>query len=226
MGQKVNPRGFRLAVTKAWDSRWFAKKRHHFLLEEDVNIRRHIENSLSFAGVGKIILEKTDKKMRIDIHTARPGVVIGKKGSDIDRLRDELQKMTNKQIFINIQEINKPELDPQLVGEGISLQLKKRIPFRRAMKKAVSQALQQGADGIKIICSGRLGGSEIARSESVKQGKIPLHTLGADVRYACVKSHTNYGAIGVKVWIYQEEKAHEEQKQKEKEDRGKKPEAR
>ena len=214
MGQKVNPKSFRLVVTKDWDSRWFAKKHHRFFLQEDIKIRDFIKESLSFAGVGKIVLEKTDKKLRVDIHTARPGVVIGKKGSDIDRLRDELQKMTNKQISINIQEINKPELHPQLVAEGIALQLKKRLPFRRVMKRAVSQTMQRGGDGIKIICSGRLGGTEIARTESVKEGKIPLHTIAANVKYGFAESHTTYGTIGVKVWIYQEQE--EENKEGEK----------
>ncbi len=214
MGQKVNPKSFRLVVTKNWDSNWFAKKHYQVFLQEDIKVRDFIKKSLSFAGVGKIILEKTDKKMRVDIHTARPGVVIGKKGSDIDRLRDELQKMTDKQIFINIQEINKPDLDPQLVAEGIALQLKKRMPFRRAMKRAVSQTMQQGGGGIKILCSGRLGGTEIARSEGVKEGKIPLHTLDANVQYGFAESQTTYGIIGVKVWIYQEKE--EEKKEAEK----------
>ena len=214
MGQKVNPRGFRIGLDKSWDSRWFAKKEYKTDLKEDLKIREHIKESLSFAGVSRIVLEKTDKKMRVDIHTARPGVVIGKKGSDIDRLRDELQKMTDKQIFINIQEINKPELDPYLVADGIALQLKKRVPFRRAMKKAVSQAMEQGASGIKIIISGRLAGAEIARSEGVKEGKIPLHTLKADVRYGFTEAHTTYGSIGVKVWIYLEAGKKEEETKK------------
>ena len=217
MGQKVHPKSFRLVVTKDWDSRWFAKKGHRLFLQEDFKIRKFIKETLSFAGVGKIVLEKTDKKLRVDIHTARPGVVIGKKGSDIDHLRDELQKMTDKQIFINIQEINKPELDPQLVAEGIALQLKKRIPFRRAMKRAISQTMQRGADGIKILCSGRLGGVEIARREGVKEGKIPLHTLTANVQYGFTESQTTYGIIGVKVWIYQEgEEEKKEEKKREK----------
>lgn len=214
MGQKVNPKGFRLGITRTWDSRWFSKKQYRTLLEEDVKIRDFLTRNLSSAGVGKIVIEKTDKKARIDIHTARPGVVIGKKGSDIDRLRDELQKLTNKQIFINIQEISKPELDAQLVAEGIALQLKKRVPFRRGMKKAVTQALQQGAGGIKIICSGRLGGAEISRSESYMEGKVPLHTLDANIDYGFAEAHTTYGVIGVKVWIYLEE----EKKKKGKED--------
>jgi len=215
MGQKVNPKSFRIGVTKSWDSYWFAKKQHRLFLEEDIKIRKHIKETFSFAGIGKIVIKKTDKSLRIDIHTARPGVVIGKKGSDIDRLRDELQALTNKQVFINIQEISKPELDSQLVAEGIALQLKKRVPFRRAMKKSVTQAMQQGAGGIKIICSGRLGGTEIARTESFKQGKIPLHTLKAVVNYGFAEAHTTYGTIGVKVWVYLEkEREKGPQKQK------------
>lgn len=220
MGQKVNPRSFRLVVTNDWDSQWFAKKSYQFLLAEDIKIREHIKKTFSFAGIGRISIKKTDKNLRIDLYTARPGVVIGKKGSDIDKLRDELQKLTNKQVFINIQEISQPEVDPYLVAEGIGLQLKKRVPFRRAMKKAVTQAMEQGAQGIKIMCSGRLGGAEIARSEGCKEGKIPLHTLKANVEYGFSEAHTTYGIIGIKVWIYQEKK--KEENKEDNKDNGKK----
>jgi len=203
MGQKVNPIAFRLGYNKEWLSKWFARgKQFANLLEEDIKIRRFIGERLNFAALSKVEIEKASERVRIKLHTARPGIVIGRGGSEIDRLRDELQAMTGKEIRIDIVEVKKPDLDAKLLSENIALQLKKRIPFRRAMKKAVSSAMAAGAGGVRIVCAGRLGGAEMARRESYKEGKVPLHTLKADIDYGFSEANTTYGKIGVKVWIY------------------------
>ncbi len=210
MGQKVHPHGFRLGYNRNWDSIWFAKRKIDFadFIEEDQKIRKYIKKSLTQAAICKIEIFRASNKTRLNIWSARPGLIIGRKGSEIDRLRDELQAMTGKQIFIDIKEIKNSAVEPQLIAENIAFQLEKRIPFRRAMKKAVTQAMAQGAGGIKITARGRLGGAEIARSEKYKVGKIPLQTLRADIEYGFTEAHTTYGLIGIKVWVYRGEKSH------------------
>ena len=205
MGQKVNPIGFRLGINRTWDSRWFADRDYADLLHDDIRIRDFIMDRLSQAGVSKVIIERPAKKARIAIHTARPGVVIGKKGADIERLRQELAKMTGAEVTLNIVEIRKPELDAKLVAENIAQQLNRRVAFRRAMKRAVQSAMRLGADGIRIKCGGRLGGIEIARSEWYREGRVPLHTLRADIDYGTATAKTNYGTCGVKVWVFKGE---------------------
>ncbi len=205
MGQKVNPVSFRLGINRTWDSRWYASHDYADLLHEDLAIRKFLKDRLSQAGVGKIVIERPAKKARITIHTARPGVVIGKKGADIEKLRQEISKMTAGEVHLNIVEIRKPEIDAQRVAENIAQQLQRRVAFRRAMKRAVQSAMRLGAQGIRINCSGRLGGSEIARMEWYREGRVPLHTLRADVDYGQVTSHTTYGTCGVKVWIFKGE---------------------
>jgi small subunit ribosomal protein S3 len=202
MGQKVHPIGFRLGVIKTWDSRWFSQKNYATLLHEDIKIRKIVKERLMHAGVAKIEIERAGQKAKINIHTARPGIIIGKKGAEVDKLKKDLESMTSKQIYINIQEIRRPELEAQLVAENIALQLERRIAFRRAMKKAVTSALRLGAQGIKITCSGRLAGAEIARTEWYREGRVPLHTLRADIQYGFFEAKTTMGQIGVKVWIY------------------------
>jgi small subunit ribosomal protein S3 len=202
MGQKVHPIGFRLGVIKTWDSRWFSQKNYATLLHEDIKIRKIVKERLMHAGVAKIEIERAGQKAKINIHTARPGIIIGKKGAEVDKLKKDLEAMTSKQIYINIQEIRRPELEAQLVAENIALQLERRIAFRRAMKKAVTSALRLGAQGIKITCSGRLAGAEIARTEWYREGRVPLHTLRADIQYGFFEAKTTMGQIGVKVWIY------------------------
>ncbi|HLE40662.1 MAG TPA: 30S ribosomal protein S3 [Nitrospirota bacterium] len=202
MGQKVHPIGFRLGVIKTWDSRWYSKKNYAPLLHEDIKIRKIVKERLMHAGVSKIEIERAGQKAKINIHTARPGIIIGKKGAEVDKLKKDLEVMTGKQIYINIQEIRRPELEAQLVAENIALQLERRIAFRRAMKKAVTSALRLGAQGIKITCAGRLAGSEIARTEWYREGRVPLHTLRADIQYGFFEAKTTMGQIGVKVWIY------------------------
>ncbi|MDE0801182.1 MAG: 30S ribosomal protein S3 [Rhodospirillaceae bacterium] len=203
MGQKVNPIGLRLGINRTWDSRWFAgKDKYADLLHEDLRIRKYLEERLSQAGVSKIVIERPAKKARVTIHTARPGVVIGKKGQDIENMRKALQKMTGKEVSLNIVEIRKPEIDAQLVAENICQQLERRVAFRRAMKRAVQSAMRLGAGGIRINCAGRLGGAEIARTEWYREGRVPLHTLRADIDYGEASAHTTYGVCGVKVWIY------------------------
>jgi small subunit ribosomal protein S3 len=202
MGQKVHPIGFRLGVIKTWDSRWYAKKNYAALLHEDIKIRSIVKERLTHAGVSKIEIERAGQKAKINIHTARPGIIIGKKGAEVDKLKKDLEAMTGKQMYINIQEIRRPELEAQLVAENIALQLERRIAFRRAMKKSVTSALRLGAQGIKITCSGRLAGSEIARTEWYREGRVPLHTLRADIQYGFAEAKTTMGQIGVKVWIY------------------------
>ena len=205
MGQKVNPIGFRLGINRTWDSRWFADRDYADLLHDDIRIRDFIMDRLSQAGVSKVIIERPAKKARIAIHTARPGVVIGKKGADIERLRQELAKMTGAEVTLNIVEIRKPELDAKLVAENIAQQLNRRVAFRRAMKRAVQSAMRLGADGIRIKCGGRLGGIEIARSEWYREGRVPLHTLRADIDYGEATGRTTYGSCGVKVWVFKGE---------------------
>ncbi len=202
MGQKVHPIGFRLGIIKTWDSRWFSQKNYAALLHEDIKIRKIVKERLMHAGVAKVEIERAGQKAKINIHTARPGIIIGKKGAEVDKLKKDLEAMTGKQMYINIQEIRRPELDAQLVSENIALQLERRIAFRRAMKKAVTSALRLGAQGIKITCAGRLAGAEIARTEWYREGRVPLHTLRADIQYGFFEAKTTMGQIGVKVWIY------------------------
>lgn len=202
MGQKVHPIGFRLGVIKTWDSRWFSQKNYAALLHEDIKVRKIVKERLMHAGVSKIEIERAGQKAKINIHTARPGIIIGKKGAEVDKLKKDLESMTGKQMYINIQEIRRPELDAQLVAENIALQLERRIAFRRAMKKSVTSALRLGAQGIKIMCAGRLAGGEIARTEWYREGRVPLHTLRADIQYGFFEAKTTMGQIGVKVWIY------------------------
>ncbi|HYA87521.1 MAG TPA: 30S ribosomal protein S3 [Nitrospirota bacterium] len=202
MGQKVHPIGLRLGIIKTWDSRWFSQKNYAALLHEDIKIRKIVKERLMHAGVAKVEIERAGQKAKINIHTARPGIIIGKKGAEVDKLKKDLEAMTGKQMYINIQEIRRPELDAQLVAENIALQLERRIAFRRAMKKAVTSALRLGAHGIKITCAGRLAGAEIARTEWYREGRVPLHTLRADIQYGFFEAKTTMGQIGVKVWIY------------------------
>jgi small subunit ribosomal protein S3 len=202
LGQKVHPIGQRLGIIKTWDSKWFAKKGYKDLLFEDLSIQKYIKNNLYHAGIPKIEIERTGKKIRATIHTARPGIIIGKKGAEVEKLKKELEKRIGREMSIDIKEIRKPELDAQLVAENIALQLEKRIAFRRAMKKAVASSLRFGALGIKVMCSGRLAGAEIARTEWYREGRVPLHTFRSDIDYGVAEAKTTYGRIGVKVWIY------------------------
>jgi small subunit ribosomal protein S3 len=202
MGQKVNPIGLRLGINKTWDSRWFAAGDYAKKLHEDIKIREHLKKKLKSSGISKIIIERTAKKASVSIHTARPGVVIGKKGADIDKIKKELGKYTKDDVSINIVEIRKPEIDATLIAESVADQLERRITFRRAMKRAVQSSMRLGAKGIRINCAGRLGGAEIARTEWYREGRVPLHTLRSDIDYGIAKAHTTYGVIGIKVWIY------------------------
>jgi small subunit ribosomal protein S3 len=205
MGQKVHPTGFRLGFNKTWRSRWYADKGYADLLHEDINLKKDLKKRFSHAGVSRVEIERAANKLKVSIFTSRPGIIIGRKGQEVDKLKQELQKKTGKEVFINIQEILKPELDAQLVCESVALQLEKRIAFRRAMRKAVDAALRFGARGIKIRVSGRLNGAEIARSEWYLHGQLPLHTLRADVDYGLAEARTTFGQIGVKCWIYRGE---------------------
>jgi len=202
LGQKTHPIGFRLGYTKTWSSRWYAEKDYAQFLLEDIKIRRMVKSKLYHAGVSKVEIERSGNQAKINIFTARPGIIIGRKGAEVDKLKNELEKFTGRQIYINIKEIKKPELDAQLTAENIALQLEKRVAFRRAMKKSVAAALRLGAQGIKINCAGRLGGAEIARREWYHQGRVPLHSLKADIDFGLAEAKTTYGQIGVKVWIY------------------------
>lgn len=202
MGQKTHPVGVRLGIIKTWDSRWYRKKGYVEQLLEDITIRKTLKDRLFHAGVPKIEIERAGQNLRVIIYTARPGIIIGKKGTEVEKLRKDLKLMTGKEVAIDIKEIRKPEIDAQLVGENIALQLEKRVAFRRAMKKAVASAMRFGALGVKISCSGRLAGAEIARSEWYREGRVPLHTFRADIDYGYAKARTTYGVIGVKVWIY------------------------
>ncbi len=206
MGQKVHPYGFRLGINKPWKSNWFGKRDFPELLQEDIHIRKFLRKNLSHAGVSGLEIERSANRIRINIHTARPGIIIGKKGLEVDRLKEELQRIIGgKQVNLNIKEIRRAELDAGLVAQNIALQLEKRISFRRAMKKSVQSSLRFGALGIKIRCSGRLGGNEIARSEWYREGRVPLHTLRADIDYGTAEAMTTYGIIGIKVWVYKGE---------------------
>lgn len=202
MGQKTHPIGVRLGIIKTWDSRWYAGKNYSDLLIEDITIRRALKERLYHAGVPKIEIERAGQNMRVIIHTARPGIIIGKKGSEVEKLRKDLKEQTGKEVSIDIKEIRKPEVDAQLVAENVALQLEKRVAFRRAMKKSVASALRFGTLGVKIACSGRLAGAEIARSEWYREGRVPLHTFRADIDYGFARARTTYGVIGIKVWMY------------------------
>jgi small subunit ribosomal protein S3 len=205
LGQKVNPIGFRLGVIKTWDSKWYAEADYAKLLHEDLKIRAFLKKRLYSSGISKIEIERAANKTKINIYTARPGLIIGKKGSEVETIKKELSNLTSKEIFINIIEVRKPELDAQLVAENVALQLERRIAFRRAMKKSVTSALKFGAKGIRITCSGRLGGAEMSRTEWYREGRVPLHTLRADIDYGCAEAKTTYGLIGVKVLIFKGE---------------------
>ena len=205
MGQKVHPIGFRLGFNKTWRSRWYAEKEYANLLHEDIKLKKDLKKRFAHAGVSHVDIERAANKLKVSIFTSRPGIIIGRKGQEVDKLKQEVQKRTGKEVFINIQEILKPELDAQLVSESVALQLEKRIAFRRAMRKAVDAALRFGARGIKIRVSGRLNGAEIARSEWYLHGQLPLHTLRADIDFGLHEAHTTFGQIGVKTWIYRGE---------------------
>ncbi len=202
MGQKVNPIGLRLGIVKTWESRWYAGKQYSNYILEDHNIRKFIKKRLYHAGISRIEIERSTRRVKLRIYTARPGIVIGKKGFEIEQLKKELEKLISQEVLIDIQEVRKPEIDAQLVAENVALQIERRVAFRRAMKRGVSSAMRFGAKGIKIICSGRLGGAEMARTEWYKEGRVPLHTLRADIDYGFTEARTTYGIIGVKVFIF------------------------
>ncbi len=205
MGQKVHPIGLRLGIVRSWDSKWFAKKEYAKLVHEDAKIRAFLKDKLYHAGVSRIEIARAADRARIRIHTARPGIVIGKKGAEIEALKRQLEQMVKREVLIDIQEVRKPEMDATLVAENIALQLTRRVAFRRAMKKAVSSALKFGAKGVRVACAGRLGGAEMARREWYREGRVPLHTLRADIDYGTAVAKTTYGVIGVKVWIFKGE---------------------
>ena len=201
MGQKVNPNGFRLGINRTWSSRWYSKADYAKLLHQDLEIKKYVEDKFSIASISKIVIERAAKKIRLTIYTSRPGIIIGKKGSDIEALKNTLTKMTKLDVFLDIKEVRKPEVEAKLVAENIETQLEKRISFRRAMKKAVQSSMRLGAKGVKVVCSGRLGGAEIARTEKYHEGSVPLHTLRSDIDYATAEAETTYGICGIKVWI-------------------------
>ncbi len=201
MGQKVNPYGIRLGINKTWSSRWFSKGDYTKLLHQDLKIKNYVEKKLKNASISKINIERAAKKLRLSIYSSRPGIIIGKKGADIETLKNDLSKMSNLEVFLDIKEVRKPEVEAKLVAENIASQLEKRISFRRAMKKAVQSAVRLGAKGVKVVCSGRLGGAEIARTEKYHEGSVPLHTLRGDIDYATAEAETTYGICGIKVWI-------------------------
>ena len=205
MGQKVNPVGLRVGINRTWDSRWYADTQYGDLLHEDLRLRDYLFERLSQAGVSRVVIERPAKKARVTIHSARPGVVIGKKGADIEKLRQDVSRMTNSDVHINIVEFRKPEIDAKLVAENIAQQLERRVAFRRAMKRSVQSAMRLGAEGIRINCGGRLGGAEIARMEWYREGRVPLHTLRANVDYGVATARTTYGTCGVKVWVFKGE---------------------
>ena len=205
MGQKVNPIGLRLGIVKTWESRWYGGKNYAEYILEDHKLRKFIKEKLYHAGVSRIEIERSSKRVRLRIYSSRPGIVIGKKGAEISQLKKEIEKLTDREILIDIQEIRKPEIDAQLVAENVALQIERRVAFRRAMKRGVSSAMRFGALGVKIICAGRLGGAEMARTEWYREGRVPLHTLRADIDYGFVEARTTYGAIGVKVFIFKGE---------------------
>ena len=201
MGQKVNPYGIRLGINKTWSSRWFSKNEYTKLLHQDLKIKQYVEKKLKNASISKINIERAAKKLRLSIYSSRPGIIIGKKGADIETLKKDLSNMSNLEVFLDIKEVRKPEVEAKLVAENIASQLEKRISFRRAMKKAVQSAMRLGAKGVKVVCSGRLGGAEIARTEKYHEGSVPLHTLRGDIDYSTAEAETTYGICGIKVWI-------------------------
>ena len=205
MGQKVNPIGLRLGIVKTWESRWYAGKNYADYILEDHNIRKFIKKKLYHAGISRVEIERSSRRVRLRIYTSRPGIVIGKKGAEISNLKQELEKIVSNEVLIDIQEVRKPEIDAQLVAENVALQIERRVAFRRAMKRGVTSAMRFGAQGIKVICSGRLGGAEMARTEWYREGRVPLHTLRADIDYGFVEARTTYGIIGVKVFIFKGE---------------------
>jgi small subunit ribosomal protein S3 len=205
LGQKVNPIGLRLGIVKTWESRWYAGKNYSEYILEDYNIRKFIKKKLYHAGISRIEIERSSKRVKLRIFTARPGIVIGKKGAEIALLKKDLEKMVSHEVIIDIQEVRKPEIDAQLVAENIALQIVRRVAFRRAMKRGISSAMRFGAEGIKIICSGRLGGAEMARTEQYREGRVPLHTLRADIDYGFIDAYTTYGVVGIKVFIFKGE---------------------
>jgi len=213
MGQKTHPKLFRIGVIESWDSKWYASRDYSKLLHEDLKIKKFLKSRLYHAGISKIEIERAANKAKINIHTARPGIVIGKKGAEIEKLKEELTRLADRETYLNIIEVRRPDLDAQLVSENVALQLERRVAFRRAMKESVSRAMRMGAQGIKIQCAGRLGGSEIARTEWYREGRVPLHTLRADISYGFAESRTTYGVIGVKVWIFRGEVLTEEEEQ-------------
>jgi len=205
MGQKINPIGIRVNINRTWDSRWYAKADYAKMLHEDLKIRKYLQKALESAGVSKIVLERSAKKMRVTLYTSKPGIIIGKKGADIEKIKNQVAKFTTDEVHLNIVEIRKPEIDSTLIAQGIAQQLMRRIAFRRAMKRAVQSAMRLGAQGIRINCSGRLNGSEIARMEWYREGRVPLHTLRADIDYGTAEAITTYGVIGIKVWVFKGE---------------------
>lgn len=213
MGQKVHPIGFRVGILAGWESRWFADKEYAALLHDDIRIRKFIKKRLYHAGIAKIEIERAGNKAKINIYTARPGIVIGKKGAEIEKLKTELTQSTDREVYLNIHEVRRPDLDGQLVSENVALQLERRVAFRRAMKESVARAIRMGAQGIKVRCSGRLGGAEIARTEWYREGRVPLHTLRADISYGVAEAKTTYGVIGVKAWIFRGEILTKEEEQ-------------
>jgi small subunit ribosomal protein S3 len=205
LGQKVNPVGLRIGIVKTWESRWFADKKYAEYIHEDFNLRKFVKDKLRHAGISRMEIERSAKRIRLRIYTARPGIVIGKKGSEIEKLKQEIEKKVSQEVMIDIQEVRKPEVDAQLVAENVAMQIERRVAFRRAMKRVVTSAIRFGAQGIKIICSGRLGGAEMARTEWYREGRVPLHTLRADIDYGVTEARTTYGIIGIKVYIFKGE---------------------
>lgn len=205
MGQKVNPVGLRLGIVKTWESRWYSDKKYAEYIHQDFDLRKFVKDKLKHAGISRIEIERSAKRIRLRIFTARPGIVIGKKGAEIEKLKQELEQKVSQEILIDIQEVRKPEIDAQLVAENVAMQIERRVAFRRAMKRGVTSAMRFGAQGIKIICSGRLGGAEMARREWYREGRVPLHTLRADIDYGYTEARTTYGAIGIKVYIFKGE---------------------
>jgi small subunit ribosomal protein S3 len=205
LGQKVNPIGFRLGVIRSWDSKWFEEKNYAKWLHQDIRLREYVKEKLNAAGISRVEIERAANKVKVSVHTARPGIVIGKRGAEIDKIKKDLQQFTENEVFLNVVEVRKAEIDAQLVAENIATQLQRRIAFRRAMKKAVQTALKFGAKGIRVACSGRLGGAEMARYEWYREGRVPLHTLRADIDYGFAEAKTTYGKIGVKCWIFRGE---------------------
>jgi len=213
MGQKVHPKGFRLGILEGWESKWFAEKEYASLLHDDIKVRNFVKKRLHHAGIAKVEMERAANKAKVNIYTARPGIVIGKKGVEIEKLKTELAKLTDREVYLNIHEVRRPDLDAQLVAENVALQLERRVAFRRAMKESVARAIRMGAQGVKVRCSGRLAGAEIARTEWYREGRVPLHTLRADISYGLAEAKTTYGVIGVKVWIFRGEVLTREEEQ-------------